>query len=115
MTASPISEDTMDERTPTNADFNPDDIVRYGGKEWRVQGIDDEDPIGLLLLDVAEPKVSPNFVDTNFPVTRGSGRRPDTVLEDSHYYRWCWACAESVELVSRPSPTWRTHREQADD
>lgn len=92
----------MDKHTPlTNADFDPGDIVRFKGKLWRVQGIDDKDPIsGLLLLDVAEPKVSPDFHDTGFPITRGSGRRPN----DGPHRRWCWAWAEGVELVSRGKP-----------
>lgn len=82
----------------TNADLNPSDIVRFRGKEWRVQGIDDENPyIGLLLLDVAEPKDSPDFHGTDFPITRGSNRRP----KDGYNRRWRWARAEDVELVSR--------------
>lgn len=101
MAARTKEESTVDKYTPlTNADLNPDDIVRLKGKEWRVQGIDDGATIGLLLLAVAEPKVSPDFVDTAFPITRGSGRRP----ENGSDHRWCWAFAEDVELVSRGKP-----------
>lgn len=85
----------------TNADLNPGDTVRYAGKEWRVQGIDDGDPtFGLLLLDAAEPEDSPYFVDSAFPATRGSNRRP----KDGTGYRWCWGITKKAELVSRGEP-----------
>lgn len=95
----------------TNADFNPGDIVRLKGRLWRVQGIDDYDRDGgLLLLALNEPVDSPDFRDIVFPVTRGRARRPS----DGAHHRFCWGNAKDAELVERgPAeerdvrPRWR--------
>lgn len=98
----------------TMADFSPGDIVRFKGKEWRVQGIDDYDEydFGLLLLDVAEPEDAPDFIDDVFIIaTRGSNRRPVA----GALRRWClaWAGgAGGAELVSRGEPEiWPVNQE----
>lgn len=85
----------------TNADLNPGDIVHGYGKEWRVQGIDDNAPdAGLLLLDTAEPEDADDFVEATFGVTRGIDRRP----LGGTLRRWRWGGAGEVELVSRGEP-----------